>query len=91
MCPGIPGEFVEPVSDQEEFALVNVAGAKRVINIGMLENQRLAPGDWVLIHLGFAFSKSDQHEAAQILRMLSAMGTAYTDELSALAECDLAC
>ena len=44
------------------------------------------PGDWVLIHVGFAMSKVDEKEAAEALRMLEMMGQAFTDELQAVAE-----
>ena len=47
-------------------------------------------GDWILIHVGFALSKIDEEEAAHSIRMLEGMGQAYTDELIALAQSDLA-
>ena len=34
-----------------------------MINIGLLEDEALGPGDWVLIHVGFAMSKIDEDEA----------------------------
>ena len=41
------------------------------------------PGDWVLIHVGFAMSKIDEEEAALALASLQLMGQAYDDELEA--------
>lgn len=89
MCLGIPGEIVEIMTDREDFAMVSVAGVKRAVNIGLLEDEELMAGDWILIHVGFALSKIDEEEAAHSIRMLEGMGQAYTDELIALAQSDL--
>ena len=43
-----------------------------------------APGEWVLIHVGFALSKIDEQEAAAALEFLEGIGQAYEDELTAL-------
>jgi hydrogenase expression/formation protein HypC len=56
-------------------------GVTRIINIGLLEDEDLKPGDWVLIHVGFAMSKIDEEEAALALASLQLMGQAYDDEL----------
>jgi len=87
MCLAIPGEVVELLpGNDDQLALVDVVGAKRRINVGLLDRESLAPGDWVLIHVGFAMSKVDEQEAAEALRMLELMGQAFTDELQAVAE-----
>jgi len=89
MCLGIPGEVVEFLPDQPDLARVSVSGVRRVINIGLLADEPLAPGDWVLIHVGFALSKIDEDEAASALAFLEGIGQAYEDELIALAESQL--
>jgi len=89
MCLGIPGEVVEILADHEDLAMVSVEGVKRVVNVGLLEDEPLAPGDWVLIHVGFALSKIDEREAKASLEWLTGVGDAYTDELKALAESDI--
>ncbi len=71
---------------QADLARVDVSGVKRVINVGLLSDEPPAPGDWVLIHVGFALSKIDEEEAASALAFLEGIGQAYADELSALAE-----
>jgi hydrogenase expression/formation protein HypC len=83
MCLGIPGQVAE-LLDNDQLAKVDVAGVKRTVNIGLLEDEALAPGDWVLIHVGFAMSKIDEREAELALASLQMMGQAYTDEVSAL-------
>jgi hydrogenase expression/formation protein HypC len=89
MCLGIPGEIVEILADREDLAMVSVEGVKRVVNIGLLEDETLVPGDWILIHVGFALSKIDEREAKASLEWLTGVGDAYTDELAALAESDI--
>jgi hydrogenase expression/formation protein HypC len=86
MCLGIPGEVIEFLPDQPDLARVDVSGVKRVINIALLADEAVVPGDWVLIHVGFALSKIDEAEAAAALEFLAGIGQAYEDELAALAE-----
>ena len=86
MCLGIPGEVVELMDDRPDLAKVDVIGVRRAINIGLLEDEKLAPGDWVLIHVGFALSKIDEDEAKAALDFLEGIGQAYADELAALAD-----
>jgi hydrogenase expression/formation protein HypC len=86
MCLGIPGEIVEFFDDRPDLAKVDVSGVKRAINIGLLSDEKLEPGDWVLIHVGFALSKIDEEEAKAALDFLEGIGQAYADELAALAD-----
>jgi hydrogenase expression/formation protein HypC len=86
MCLAIPGEIVQMVEgSNDQLALVDVVGVKRRINIGLLDDS-VIPGDWVLIHVGFAMSKVDEKEAAEALSMLEMMGETFTEELQAVAE-----
>jgi hydrogenase expression/formation protein HypC len=89
MCLGIPGRLVELMDDHEHLARVDVNGVGRIINIGLLEDEILGPGDWVLIHVGFAMSKIDEDEAQRALEGLRLMGQAYDDELTAMASSDV--
>jgi hydrogenase expression/formation protein HypC len=61
------------------LARVNVGGVYRNVNIGLLEDGDVSPGDWILIHVGFALSKIGEQEAHDQLQMLKAMGE---DELA---------
>jgi len=83
MCLGIPGQIQEFSDRNEHLARVDVSGVTRIINIGLLEDEVLEVGDWVLIHVGFAMSKIDEEEAALALASLQLMGQAYDDELEA--------
>lgn len=86
MCLGIPGEILEIFDDRPDLAKVDVSGVRRNINIGLLDQERPVPGDWVLIHVGFALSKIDEAEARAVLEFLENIGQAYADELEALQE-----
>jgi hydrogenase expression/formation protein HypC len=87
MCLAIPGEIVEFLPERADLAKVDVAGVRRAVNIGLLDG--VSVGDWVLVHVGFAMSKIDEAEAAATLELLTGLGQAYTDELTALAESDI--
>jgi hydrogenase expression/formation protein HypC len=54
-----------------------------VINIGLVENEGLKPGDWVLIHVGFAIARMDEGEAKASMAFLQGMGEAFTNEIAA--------
>ncbi|HET6627163.1 MAG TPA: HypC/HybG/HupF family hydrogenase formation chaperone [Nocardioidaceae bacterium] len=76
MCLGIPGRIVEIVDGfADQLALVDVEGAQRRVNIGMLETPP-APDDWILIHMGFAMEVIDRTKADQALSGLEMMGQA---------------
>jgi hydrogenase expression/formation protein HypC len=85
MCLGIPGQVIEILNDGSEHAWVEVSGARRRVNVALLEGEDLQVGEWVLIHVGFALAKLDEDEANQTLQMLEGMAKAYTDELEAMA------
>ncbi len=86
MCLAIPGQLIEYVDEANRLARVDVAGVQRTINVGLLDadGTSVQPGDWVLIHVGFALSKVDEEEAIATLRMLERMGADYETELEEL-------
>jgi len=86
MCLAIPGRIVEMVDADLQLAKVEVGGVRRNINVGLLEDDCLQIGDWVLIHVGFAMSKIDEQEAARTLDALEEIGAAYRQELEDLRE-----
>jgi hydrogenase expression/formation protein HypC len=57
-----------------QLALVDVLGAQRPINLGMLEDATVSPGDWILIHMGFALERIDEAGAQKALSGLQLMG-----------------
>jgi len=83
MCLAIPGQ-IERLIPGTDLATADVSGVKRNINIGLVEPEGIAPGDWVLIHVGFAMSKIDEEEARTSLEFLQTMGQAFADEMAAM-------
>ena len=94
MCLAIPGQVIELIDPINQIAKVDVVGVRRNINISLLtggdgvtNGDRLAgvePGDWVLIHVGFAISRIDEDEARATRQLLEQMGAEYEAELEEL-------
>jgi hydrogenase expression/formation protein HypC len=86
MCLAIPGQILEMVDETNRLAKVDVAGVRRTVNIGLLDEdgEGVVPGEWVLIHVGFALSKVDEEEALATRSLLEGMGADYEQELEEL-------
>lgn len=83
MCVGIPAQVVELGSSGSHTAIVDVEGAQREINTVMVDDEGLAVGEWVLLHVGFAMSKIDAAEAAETLAFMRELGSVYDEEIEA--------
>ena len=83
MCLGIPGCIVKIDDARKKLATVNVSGIKRQVNIACIVNEEhpveSCVGDWVLVHVGFAMSRIDEHEAALTLQVLVELGEAQAE------------
>jgi hydrogenase expression/formation protein HypC len=86
ICLAIPGQIIEIVDEGNRLAKVEVAGVYRNVNVGLLdaEGDGVGPGDWVLIHVGFAISQVDEEEARATRKLLERMGSDYEQELEEL-------
>lgn len=82
MCLAIPGQIIAVEDAANHLAMVEVAGVRRRINVGLIDAAE--PGDWVLIHVGFAMSRIDEAEALATHRLLVEMGAEYEQELEEL-------
>ena len=76
MCLAIPGQIIEVVDEANRLARVDVAGVRRNVNIGLLDDGDggVGPGDWVLIHVGFAISQGRRGGGARDARAARADG-----------------
>ena len=82
MCLGIPGQVVQMLDGYGgHLALVDVAGKARKVNVGMLPDETFAPGDWVIIHMGFVVDKTDKAGADEAMAGLELLGRAATNRL----------
>jgi len=86
VCLAIPGQVIELVDEANYIAKVEVAGVRRNVNVGLLGggDGGVGPGDWVLIHVGFAISRVDEDEARATRELLEEMGREYEQELEEL-------
>lgn len=76
MCLAIPGKIVELDSQNPQQAVVDVVGVRRKVDLGLLQDEPPVPGDWVLIHVGFAMSKISEADALDQMRTLTMLGEA---------------
>lgn len=77
MCLGIPGQVVGPLAG--DLALVRVEGVDRPVNLGLLDDGEVGPGDWVLIHLGFALERIDEATARASLDFVTGRDPSFGD------------
>ena len=74
MCLAIPGKVLELFPGMPYLATVEVAGVRRKVDLGLLENDMPQSGDWVLIHVGFAMSKISEKDALDQMQTLIMLG-----------------
>ncbi len=74
MCLGIPARVVDIDGGHPDLAYADVAGARRQINMGLLADEGIAVGDWVVIHMGFALERLSAEAAADALAVLNTLG-----------------
>lgn len=80
MCLGIPAQIVEVVDEADQLVRVDISGVRRTVSLALLGDEA-APGDWVVIHVGFALSKIDEEEARATIALLEQIGEPYEQEL----------
>ncbi|NJD61400.1 MAG: HypC/HybG/HupF family hydrogenase formation chaperone [Deltaproteobacteria bacterium] len=71
MCLGVPARVIEV---KEASATVEVGGARREISVMLLD--RVAAGDWVILHAGFAIEKLSPEEAEKTLELFKELSDA---------------
>ena len=80
MCLAIPAKVVELADG--DMATVALEGIKKKISIALLED--VVPGDYVLVHVGYALHKVSPEEAARTLKLMSEAGV-LKEELEEIA------
>ena len=81
MCLAVPGK-VESITGDDPLARagrVNFGGVIKEVNLAYVPEVK--PGDYVIVHVGFALSKVDEKEAQKVFEYLRQM-----DELAAMEE-----
>ena len=69
MCLALPARVVELLDGEQ--ALVDLGGVRKPVSIALVPEARL--GDYVIVHVGFAFGLIDPEEAARTLALFAEM------------------
>jgi hydrogenase expression/formation protein HypC len=79
MCLAVPGKVLNVEGEDPAFRTgsVDFCGVRKTVNLAF--TPEVAPGDFVLVHVGFAISRVDQEEAARTYEYLKQIG-ALEDE-----------
>lgn len=81
MCLGVPAQVVE--IPEPNRATVSIEGVRRKVSTDLLVAESIEPGDWVLVHVGFALSTIDEKEAEITLQQIRQLGgDTFEDELA---------
>ena len=73
MCLAIPGKIIETLeSDGMRVARVSFGGM--VKQVCLEYTPEAVPGDYVLVHVGFALSRIDQEQAERTFKILEELG-----------------
>lgn len=72
MCLAVPGKVVEISRDREMLTgKVDFGGVSREVCLECVPDAR--PGEFVLVHVGFALAKIDETEARRVFELLDEM------------------
>jgi len=83
MCLGMPARVLDAVDLSSQRLLVDVQGQRQQVSAAMLMDELPQPGQWVLVHMGFALSRMDEAEARSVLESLNELSDRF-DESAAL-------
>lgn len=73
MCLGIPGKVVEVFEAHgAKMGRVDFEGIRKDVCLAYLPD--IAPGDYTIVHVGFAITKLDEKSALETLQMFKDLG-----------------
>jgi hydrogenase expression/formation protein HypC len=72
MCLGIPAQVTDVSARADGLATVDISGMRRSVSIALVDEPAapIEPGDWVLVHVGFALARIDEEQARETLELL---------------------
>jgi hydrogenase expression/formation protein HypC len=70
MCLALPARIVELLPDSE--GLIDVGGVRKRISLELVQDTQ--PGDYVIVHVGYALQKLDPVEAERTLQLFAEAG-----------------
>jgi hydrogenase expression/formation protein HypC len=72
MCLGVPGRIVETSIEHDvRMGKVDFGGIAKRVCLEHVPDAR--PGDYVLVHVGFALTRLDEAEARRVFELLDTM------------------
>ena len=74
MCLALPARVVALL--EPDVALIDVDGVRKRISLALVEG--VVPGDYVIVHVGYALTRLDPAEAARTLALFAEAGLAAT-------------
>ncbi len=72
MCLAIPARVVD--LPEPDTALIDIGGVRKRISLALVDDVK--PGDYVIVHVGYALTKLDPEAAARTLRTFAEAGIA---------------
>ncbi|MCW8397982.1 HypC/HybG/HupF family hydrogenase formation chaperone [Legionella sp. PATHC038] len=69
MCLALPARITQILDDDK--VLVNIGGITKEISTALLD--KVVLGDYVIIHVGYALTRLDEHEAQTTLNLFAQM------------------
>lgn len=82
MCVGLPGRVVEILDADNRIVRVEVADRHYDVSAAILaEDEDVAVGDWLEIHMGFALAKLEEDEARGMLEFMEELDAAHHGEV----------
>ena len=80
MCLALPAQVIS-IDTGQSTAVVALGTVKKEISIALLED--VVPGDFVLVHVGFALHKVSPEEAERTLALIKQAGEDPLEEFAA--------
>ena len=80
MCLAIPCKVCE--LKDGDAAIVEVGGIRKEISLALVED--VVPGDYVIVHVGYALTKLDPDEAEKTLAAFAELGELNAENLAEL-------
>jgi hydrogenase expression/formation protein HypC len=86
MCLAIPGRVLSVEGGDPAFRNANVdfCGVRKMVNLAF--TPEVKPGDFVLVHVGFALTRVDEEEAARTFQYLAQIGALEEEGFGRVAE-----
>jgi hydrogenase expression/formation protein HypC len=79
MCLAIPVRVVE--IPEPDLALIDLGGVRKTISLALVDG--VAPGDYVIVHVGYALTRLDPDQAARTLATFAEAGLLAPDHAEA--------